>query len=84
MAMQRHQILPLPQKVQSQIKSSIAITSLSDVVVELIKNALDAQARTAYIHIDYLRGGCCVEDDGNGIPAGELSEYGHFGSMYCR
>lgn len=83
MATQRDQILPLSLEVQSQIKSSIAITSLSNVVIELIKNALDAQARAVYVQIDYLRGGCCVEDDGNGMPASELSEHGHLGSMYC-
>jgi DNA mismatch repair protein MLH3 len=84
MAAQNHQILPLPPEVQSQIRSSIDITSLSDVVIELIKNSLDAQARAVHIEVDYLHGGCCVEDDGTGIPAEELSEHGHLGSMYCK
>lgn len=83
MATQSHRILPLPPEVQAQIKSSVTITSLSEVVVELVKNSLDAQARAVYIDIDYLRGGCSVEDDGHGIPACELSEDGHLGSMYC-
>jgi DNA mismatch repair protein MLH3 len=84
MATQKHQILPLPPEVQAQIKSSIAITSLSDIVIELVKNSLDAQARAIYIDVDYLRGGCSVEDDGHGIPAGELLEDGHLGYMYCK
>jgi DNA mismatch repair protein MLH3 len=84
MAAQSHQILPLPPEVQSQIRSSIDIASLSDVVIELVKNSLDAQPRAIHIEVDYLRGGCCVEDDGAGIPAEELSEHGHFGSMYCK
>jgi DNA mismatch repair protein MLH3 len=84
MAMQTHQIIPLSPEVQAQLKSSIAITSLSDVVIELTKNSLDAQARAIYIDVDYLRGGCSVEDDGHGIPARELSEGGHVGSMYCK
>lgn len=84
MPAQSHQILPLPPEVQSQIRSSIDITSLTDVVIELVKNSLDAQPRTIYIEVDYLRGGCCVEDDGAGIHAEELSEHGHFGSMYCK
>jgi DNA mismatch repair protein MLH3 len=82
MAAQKHQILPLPPEVQAQIRSSIAITSLSDVVLELVKNSLDAQARSICIDVDYLRGCCSVEDDGHGIPACELAEHGHLGSMY--
>jgi DNA mismatch repair protein MLH3 len=83
MATQRYKILPLPPELQAQIKSSIVITSLSEVVIELIKNSLDAQARAVYVDVDYLRGSCSVEDDGHGIPAGELSEDGHLGSIYC-
>ena len=84
MASRKHQILPLPPEVQAQIKSSIAITSLSDVVIELVKNSLDAQARAVYVDIDYLRGCCSVEDDGHGMSARELSEEGRLGSMYCK
>jgi DNA mismatch repair protein MLH3 len=82
MATQKHQILPLPPEVQAQIRASIAITSLSDVVLELVKNSLDAQAQSVCIDVDYLRGSCSVEDDGHGIPACELAEHGHLGSMY--
>jgi DNA mismatch repair protein MLH3 len=84
MGPQKHQILPLPPAVQAQIRSSIAMTSLSDVVLELVKNSLDAQARDIYIDVDHLRGCCSVEDDGHGIPVCELAEDGHLGSMYCK
>jgi hypothetical protein len=56
----------------------------SILLIELIKNSLDAQARAVHVEVDYLRGGCCVEDDGTGIPAEELSEHGRLGSMYCK
>ena len=84
MASREHEILQLPPDVQAQIKSSIAIASLSDVVIELIKNSLDAQARAVCVDVDYLRGGCSVEDDGDGIPAAELGEKGNLGTMYCK
>ena len=84
MASRKHEILPLPVEVQAQIKSSVAITSLSDVVIELIKNSLDAHAQGVHIDVGYLSGHCSVEDDGDGIPAAELAETGHLASMYCQ
>lgn len=84
MAKQWQPILPLPLEVQARIKSSIAITSLNEVVLELVKNSLDAGSRTISIDVDYLRGGCSVEDDGQRIPAAEFAEEGHLGSMHCK
>ncbi|PWY86262.1 DNA mismatch repair protein [Aspergillus heteromorphus CBS 117.55] len=65
-------IHPLPPDVVAKIKSSTAITHLNGVIVELVKNALDAHARTLYVTVDFLRGGCVVEDDGDGIPPSEF------------
>ncbi|ERF76124.1 hypothetical protein EPUS_01457 [Endocarpon pusillum Z07020] len=72
----------LPVEAQLQLKSSVALNSLNDVVVGLIKNALDAQAQKIYIGLDYLRGNCCVEDDGVGIPAAEFEAGGGLGLMH--
>ena len=84
MAEQWQPILPLPLEVQAQIKSSITITSLNEVVIELLKNSLDARSQTITVDVDYLRGGCIVEDDGQGIPAAEFAKEGHLGSMHCK
>jgi DNA mismatch repair protein MLH3 len=77
-------IRPLPDGVVAQIKSSTAIVSLSSVVVELLKNSLDAKAAKIDVTVEFARGGCTVEDDGLGIPPVEFSEDGGLGKLYCK
>ena len=76
-------ILPLPSEVASQIKSSTAISSLGHAVVGLLENCLDAEARKIDITVDFLRGACTVEDDGQGINPTEFSDGGGLGKLYC-
>lgn len=76
-------IRPLPEEVVAQIKSSTAIVSLTDVVIELLKNSLDAKATRIDVTVEFARGGCTVEDDGMGIPPAEFSEDGGLGKLYC-
>ncbi|EED23686.1 DNA mismatch repair protein (Mlh3), putative [Talaromyces stipitatus ATCC 10500] len=73
-------ILPLPPEVAKKVQSSLKITNLNAVVVELVKNALDAGAGSLSIVVDYKRGGCIVEDDGYGLPAEEFMD----GAGLCR
>ncbi|OJZ87117.1 hypothetical protein ASPFODRAFT_205990 [Aspergillus luchuensis CBS 106.47] len=75
-------IRPLPPDVVAKLKSSTAITHLNGVVVELVKNALDANARTVYVTVDFVRGGCIVEDDGDGIPPVEFEPDGGLGKAH--
>ena len=75
-------IFPLPPEVAAQIKSSTTIISLSTVVLGLLANSLDADARRVDIHVDLRRGAASVEDDGNGIPPKEFSEHGGLGKAY--
>ena len=77
-------IRQLPQDVIAQIKSSISITSLNTVVLELLKNALDAKSTKVDVTVDYSRGGCELEDDGLGIPPVEFGETGGIGKMHCK
>lgn len=76
-------ILPLPEDVIAQVKSSTTIVSLTGVVSELLKNALDAKATKIEATVDFARGGCSVEDDGLGIPPAEFREDGGLGKLYC-
>jgi DNA mismatch repair protein MLH3 len=76
-------ILPLPAEVIAQIKSSTAIVSLTGVVLELLKNSLDAKATKIEAAVDFARGGCSVEDDGLGISPLEFREEGGLGKLYC-
>ncbi|KAF2086028.1 hypothetical protein K490DRAFT_44950 [Saccharata proteae CBS 121410] len=75
-------IKPLPDHVVSKIKSSTAIVSLPDVVLELAKNSLDAQASKIDINVDFRRGGCVVEDNGLGIAPSEFAEEGGLGKAH--
>lgn len=76
-------ILPLPDTVREQVKSSTRITTLSDVVEELFKNSLDADAATVEIEVDFAKGFCSIKDDGVGIPALDLSHDGNFARPNC-
>ncbi|KAI9680527.1 MAG: DNA mismatch repair protein [Caeruleum heppii] len=75
-------IVPLPPDVIAQIESSSTVTSLAEVVVGLVKNALDADAASIHVTIDPLRGNCTVEDDGMGIFPTEFLQDGGLGKMY--
>ncbi|KAL1612495.1 DNA mismatch repair protein [Paraconiothyrium brasiliense] len=83
MAARQSAILPLPEEVVAQIKSSTAIVSLSGVVLELLRNALDAKASKVEVTVDFVRGGCLVEDNGLGIAPSEFREEGGLGKLYC-
>ncbi|KKK21887.1 hypothetical protein P175DRAFT_0512502 [Aspergillus ochraceoroseus IBT 24754] len=80
--MKSHRIQPLPPQVAAQIKSSTSITNLNGVIVELVKNSLDANACTIFVTVDYRRGGCVVEDDGDGILRAEFEPDGGLGGAH--
>ncbi|KAL4929543.1 putative DNA mismatch repair protein (Mlh3) [Aspergillus undulatus] len=75
-------IQPLPREVAAKIKSSTSITHLNGAIVQLVKNALDANARSTFVTVDYRRGGCVVEDDGDGIPQAEFQPTGGLGKAH--
>ncbi|KAL4986430.1 hypothetical protein BDW68DRAFT_188820 [Aspergillus falconensis] len=80
--MSGHQIQPLPCDVAAKIKSSTSITHLNGVILELVKNALDANAQCVFVTVDYRRGGCVVEDDGDGIAPAEFEVSGGLGKAH--
>lgn len=77
-------IQPLPSDVVAKIKSSTSITHLSGVIVELVKNSLDANAQSVLVTVDFQRGSCVVEDDGEGIPPAEFEPSGGLGKPHRR
>lgn len=76
-------IKPLPGDVVAQIKSSVVITSLNNVTCGLITNALDAEATKINVTVDFTRGNCSIEDNGNGIAPSEFKEDGGLGQLHC-
>lgn len=75
-------IKPLPVDVVAQIKSSVVITSLNNVICGLIKNSLDAEATKINLSVDYSRGNCSVEDNGAGVPPSEFRDDGGLGQLH--
>ena len=73
----------LPKEVVNQIRSSATITSLSGVILGLVKNSVDAGATRILIDFDFRTGNCVVEDDGFGIPPPEFESNGGLGRMFC-
>ena len=78
----RTPILPLAPDVVARIKSTVAITSLNQVIVGLVENSLDAHASLIEVEVHHGRGCCVVEDDGHGIPPAEFSESGGLAKMH--
>lgn len=78
-------IQPLPAETQSQIRSSVHITSLGEVVSGLVKNAIDADATCVTVRLDLRRGSCAVVDNGHGIPHDEFTDArsSHLGRAFC-
>ncbi|CAZ81087.1 unnamed protein product [Tuber melanosporum] len=63
----------LPESVSARIRSTLTITNISDVISELLQNAIDAGARNVAIAVNLGRNSCVLEDDGHGVtPEGML------------
>ncbi|KAJ5282446.1 hypothetical protein N7505_000426 [Penicillium chrysogenum] len=75
-------IRALPSDVIAKVKSSTSIVHLTGVILELVKNSLDANAHTVFVTVDFKRGGCIVEDDGEGIPPVEFEVTGGLGKPH--
>ncbi|OBT76152.1 hypothetical protein VF21_04809 [Pseudogymnoascus sp. 05NY08] len=75
-------IAPLPPEVVAQIKSSVSITSVNGVIIQLLKNSLDASAGKVDVQVDYGRGSCIVEDDGLGIAPAEFQPSGGLAKLH--
>lgn len=66
----------------AKINSSTSIVHLTGVILELVKNSLDANAHTVFVTVDFKRGSCIVEDDGDGIPSIEFEVAGGLGKAH--
>lgn len=66
------EIAPLPQRTRSILRSTVILTSLVQVVSELIQNSLDANARSIQVGVDCDDWSCWVQDDGMGFTIDNL------------
>ena len=63
---------PLSEPVRTRLRSTHILTSLPQVVSELVQNSLDASSSNIDIGIDCQEWECWVKDDGNGIARSGL------------
>jgi DNA mismatch repair protein MLH3 len=66
----------LPESVVTHLRSTLAVTTLSDAISELVQNSLDANARSIKIQVNLPRNSCVIEDDGVGIAPVDVSMVG--------
>ncbi|XP_075215356.1 DNA mismatch repair protein Mlh3-like [Lycorma delicatula] len=71
------QIAKLPEDVQSFIRTGVTITSISQCVVELVLNSLDAGASRVGVRIDLSKYELQVVDDGYGLNLEQLNLIGN-------
>lgn len=77
-----HDIRRLPPPVQARLRSTQILTSLPQIVSELVQNALDANASTIDIGLDCGEWTVWVRDDGAGISKDGLESLAEEGSRY--
>jgi DNA mismatch repair protein MLH3 len=83
------QIHILDTGTRSKLRSTQIITSLPQIVSELVQNSLDAGAKRVEVGVDREEWGCFVRDDGSGIGKKGLEvlvggvEGGRYGELVC-
>jgi DNA mismatch repair protein MutL len=74
--MERRPIRALPEASVRGLRSSTAITCMSQAVEELVANAIDAGATEIDVSVRAEGGWCSVCDNGRGMDAGDLALVG--------
>lgn len=83
-------ITALPPSTRSKLRSTQILTSLPQLVTELVQNSLDASAHHIEVSVDPEEWECWVRDDGVGISRESLgllaggSESGRYGGCRLR
>ncbi|KIX93278.1 uncharacterized protein Z520_10921 [Fonsecaea multimorphosa CBS 102226] len=73
----------LPDHVWKKVASSRELTSPEHVIEGLLRNALDANASSIVIEVEFSKGYISVCDNGNGIKEVEFSEQGQLARLHC-
>ncbi|KIW30674.1 uncharacterized protein PV07_06397 [Cladophialophora immunda] len=73
----------LPDEVWAKVSSSCEITSSEHVIEGLLRNALDADASSIAIEVEFSKGYISICDNGSGIKQVEFSEQGQLARLHC-
>lgn len=79
-----HNLQHLPEHTRTKLRSTQIITSLPQLVSELIQNALDAGADDINVGVDCEEWSCWVRDNGKGLSKVDLSALeavGRYGTL---
>lgn len=74
-------IRELPQDTRDKLRSTFLIQTLPSCIIELVQNALDAQAASIEVAVSLANWECRVIDNGTGI---DIANLGLVGNRYCR
>jgi hypothetical protein len=66
----------LPATTRNQLRSTQILTSLPQIVSELVQNALDAGARQVEVGVDCREWTCWIRDNGGGITKEGMNRLG--------
>ena len=64
----------LSQPTRAKLRSSQILTTLAQIISELVQNSLDAGAKHIDVGVDAEGWECWVRDDGCGISRGDLGK----------
>lgn len=66
----------LTPSTQAKLRSTQILTSLPQIVSELIQNSLDANPSQIHVGLDCKEWMCWIQDDGHGISKDDLEKLG--------
>ena len=67
-------VAPLPHPTRSRLRSTQILTTLAQIISELVQNSLDAGAKHVDVGVDIEGWECWVRDDGCGISRQDLGK----------
>lgn len=67
-------VAPLPHATRSRLRSSQILTTLAEIISELVQNSLDAGTKNVDVGVDVEGWECWVRDDGCGISRLDLGK----------
>jgi DNA mismatch repair protein MLH3 len=67
-------VAPLPQLTRARLRSSQILTTLAQIISELVQNSLDAGAKHVDVGVDAEGWECWVRDDGYGLSRQDLGK----------
>jgi DNA mismatch repair ATPase MutL len=70
----------LPPAAVAGVRAGVGVTNLRQASIELVSNAIDADASQVTVQLDVAHGGLLVADDGHGIAPDSMEL---LGSRYC-